>query len=77
MSVVDDIKKKANRNDDGKLSKADLDQLRVRYPEYCDKFRALLNKADTNKDGKISLSDIDGMFGGFMENMRRFFHRVG
>ncbi len=73
MSLFDDLKKRADVNGDGKITKADLDA--VKSPENKQKIDGLKKIADSNKDGKINLSDakdinlgnvakdVKGMFG--------------
>lgn len=69
MSVFDDIKAKADQNGDGKLSAADLDELKGQLPT--DKLEQLKQLADQNDDGKISLDDVKSIdFGDMMNNAK-------
>ena len=78
MSLVDDLKAKADRNGDGKISKEDLEGMKNgENDSHIDKLKDL---ADRNGDGKIGLDDaknidlgslagdakskLGGMFGG-------------
>lgn len=58
MSIFDDLKAKADANDDGRLSVNDLDGLKDKIPT--DQFDKLKEMADQNGDGKVSLDDIKG-----------------
>lgn len=55
-SIKDKAKDLADQNDDGRLSKEDLEQLRDgTNDEHIDRLKA---KADANEDGKVNMSDL-------------------
>lgn len=56
MSLLDDIKAKADANGDGKLSVDDLTELKDKLPS--DKLDELRQLADQNDDGKINVEDL-------------------
>ena len=57
MGVFDDIKAKMDTNGDGKLDKADLDDLKDKGLDQ-DLVTQLKVRADQNGDGKVDLSDL-------------------
>jgi len=61
MGLFDELKAKADMNNDGKIDKADLDHLN--NGENSSMIDNLKAKADTNNDGKLSFDDIKGIFG--------------
>lgn len=62
MNLFDDLKAKADANGDGKLTSADLEDLKQKYAEQLPKLDELKAKADTSGDGKVDLSDAKGAF---------------
>lgn len=59
MSLLDDLKAKADLNGDGKLTAEDIEQLKGTINgEQLDKLKQL---ADQNDDGKLNLDDIKGI----------------
>lgn len=56
MTIFDDLKAKADANDDGKLSSDDLESLKDKLPT--EQFDKLKQMADQNGDGKVSLDDV-------------------
>jgi Ca2+-binding EF-hand superfamily protein len=61
MSLIDELKKKADQNGDGRISKEDLDELKGGNDGdniWLDKLKA---QADQNGDGKIGLDDFSGL----------------
>lgn len=62
MSLLDDLQAKADSNGDGKVSSADLDDLKQKYAEQLGKLDELKAKADTSGDGKLDLADAKGAF---------------
>jgi len=61
MSILDDIKAKADTNGDGKISKDDLEALKG--GEHDEIIEQLKSKADLNDDGKLDLSDLKDVKG--------------
>ena len=59
MSLLDDLKAKADVNGDGKLSADDLAGLKDKISP--DQFDQLKQLADQNDDGKLNLDDIKGI----------------
>lgn len=59
MALLDDLKKRADANGDGKLTKADLDSFNT--PENKQKIDELKKTADRNGDGKVDFSDAKGL----------------
>lgn len=59
MALFDELKKRADVNGDGKITKEDLDA--VNSPENKQKVDELKKVADSNKDGKVDLSDVKGI----------------
>lgn len=59
MALMDELKKYADANGDGKLSKADLDTFNT--PENKQKIDELKMAADRNSDGKVDFNDAKGM----------------
>jgi hypothetical protein len=57
MSVLDDIKAKMDANDDGKLNKDDLEDLKQKGLDQ-DIVTQLKVRADQNGDGKVDLADL-------------------
>ena len=56
MSLIDDLKAKADRNGDGKLNAEDLESLKDGLNnEQLDRLKQL---ADRNQDGKLSWDDV-------------------
>lgn len=56
MSLFDDLKAKADINNDGKINKEDLEALRS--GENSSIIDSLKEKADMNDDGKLNLDDL-------------------
>ena len=59
MNLFDELKKRADVNGDGKITKEDLDALNS--PENKAKIDELKKTADSNKDGKLDLSDVKSL----------------
>lgn len=69
MSLLDDIKSKADANGDGKLSPEDLEDLRGHLPD--DKLNQLKEMADQNDDGKLDFSDVQNFnFDATLEDLK-------
>lgn len=62
MNLLDDLKAKADANGDGKLTSADLEDLKKTYADQLPKLDELKAKADGNGDGKLDLADAKGAF---------------
>ena len=61
MSIFDDIKEKADANEDGKITKDDLEALKGgNHDEVLDQLKS---KADANSDGKLDLADLQDLGG--------------
>ncbi|MFZ1248856.1 MAG: EF-hand domain-containing protein [Candidatus Saccharimonadales bacterium] len=58
MSILDDLKAKADQNGDGKLSSADIEEMKQNHTEDASMLDQLKAKADANNDGKIGLDDL-------------------
>ncbi len=58
-SIIDKLKDKADRNDDGKVSKADLEHMR--NSSNSGLIDSLKAKADVNNDGGLSMEDIKSL----------------
>ena len=72
MSLFDDLKKRADVNGDGKITKEDLDA--VNSPENKEKVDALKKVADSNHDGKVDLSDAKNLnIGNIAGNLKGMF----
>ncbi len=72
MSVLDDIKAKADANGDGKLDASDLEGFKDKMP--ADKFDELKSKLDASGDGKLSFDDIQGLdWSGLIDNIKNSF----
>ena len=72
MSLLDEIKSKADANGDGKLSQEDIEGLQGSIPQ--DKFDQLKSIADGNADGKIDISDVQNLdWGGLLEEAKNTF----
>jgi Ca2+-binding EF-hand superfamily protein len=56
MALFDDLKKRADVNGDGKITKDDLTALNT--PENKSKIDELRKSADRNGDGKLNMSDV-------------------
>lgn len=56
MSLIDDIKAKADANGDGKINKDDLEALRT--GENSQKIDELKSLADQNDDGQLNFEDV-------------------
>lgn len=69
MSLLDDLKKKADLNGDGKLSIEDLESLKDgANNEQLDQLKQL---ADQNGDGKLDLEDVKSFdFGKIVDNVK-------
>ena len=61
MSLLEDLKKMADRNGDGRLSKEDLDSLKGNDGDNNQWIEKLKEKADHNGDGKIGKEDLSGL----------------
>ena len=72
MSLLDDIKTKADANGDGKLNSEDLESLRSgNNGQLIDKLKAA---ADQNDDGKLSFEDVKNFdFGSTITNIKAMF----
>ena len=70
MSLLDDLKAKVYVNSDGKIGKADLDDLRSKVGDAkIDQFKKI---ADQNDDGKLNLGDFKNIdLGGTFENIKK------
>lgn len=66
MSLLDDIKAKADQNGDGKLSADDLESLRDKLPT--DKLDELKTKLDQSGDGKLDFEDVKNFDFGNLAN---------
>lgn len=74
MSVLDDIKAKMDANDDGKLNKDDLEDLKQKGLDQ-DIVTQLKVRADQNGDGKVDLADLKAVnldMSGMRENIGGF-----
>lgn len=69
MSLLDDLKSKADSNGDGKVTSADLEDLKQTYGDHVKTLDDLKTKADTNGDGKVDLNDAKGAFGNLGETL--------
>ncbi len=59
MSLIDDLKARADQNGDGKISKEDLENLQDKLPK--DQLEKLKGIADQNGDGKIDMNDVKNL----------------
>ncbi|HMS93240.1 MAG TPA: EF-hand domain-containing protein [Candidatus Saccharibacteria bacterium] len=69
MSLLDDLKAKADVNGDGKLSAEDLASLKDKIsPEQFDQLKQL---ADRNDDGSINFDDVKSLdLGGIVDDIK-------
>ena len=69
MSLLDDLRAKADVNSDGKLSADDLAELKNKInPEQFDQLKKL---ADRNEDGSVNFDDIKGLdLGGVVDDIK-------
>lgn len=80
MSLLDDMKAKADANADGMLSAEDLASFQEQMP--ADMFEQLQAKLDGNGDGALDLNDLGGIdlggldFGGIAEQAKSFFDGI-
>lgn len=72
MSLIDDLKAKADANGDGKLSKDDLESLKNEdNGSTIDQLKAV---ADQNNDGKINFDDVKNFdLGSTTDNLKKLF----
>lgn len=61
MSLLDDLKSKADKNDDGRLDKDDLESLKNGDGNHDTWLDKLKDKADQNGDGKVGMDDFSGL----------------
>lgn len=59
MNIIDKLQNLADRNQDGKVSKADLDSMKGEHDSSV--INSLKMKADLNGDGRLSMDDIKSM----------------
>jgi|AntRauTorckE6833_2_1112554.scaffolds.fasta_scaffold00450_8 Ca2+-binding EF-hand superfamily protein len=72
MSIFDEIKQLADQNDDGKLTKDDLEGLKEKMSS--EKVEELKNMADQNGDGKLNLDDVKSIdLGGALDDVKKQF----
>ncbi len=78
MSLLDDMKAKADANGDGKLSMEDLADLKDKLP--LDKLEQLQHIADSNDDGKINIDDLKnldlGSIGSAIDDAKGLFGKI-
>ena len=58
MNIFDELKQKADANDDGKITKDDLEALRGSGEGDDSLLDKLKEAADQNDDGKLNLDDV-------------------
>jgi hypothetical protein len=63
MSLLDDLKAKADLSGDGSVNAGDLQALKDKYPDQSSKLDELKARLDTSGDGKLGFEDISGAFG--------------
>lgn len=63
MSLLDDLKAKADASGDGKVSSEDLNALKEKYAGEGSVIEGLQQKADANGDGKLDLADLQDLGG--------------
>jgi len=72
MSLLDDLKAKADQNGDGKLTLADLEKFKDKLPKG--RLDELKKLADRNGDGKVSFDDIKSIdFGDLLSDAKNEF----
>ncbi len=59
MSLIDDLKSRADQNGDGKITKEDLESLQDKLPK--DQLEKLKSVADQNGDGKVDMNDVKNL----------------
>lgn len=73
MSIIDDIKQKADTNGDGNLSMEDLKHLKQEHPEMSTKFEELKQKA-AGQDGKLDFNDVKTHISGLGGKIKGMFN---
>ncbi|HET6622357.1 MAG TPA: EF-hand domain-containing protein [Candidatus Saccharimonadales bacterium] len=72
MSLLDDIKAKLDTNQDGRVSRDDLEALKNGDQDRDTKIEELKSHADQTDDGKLSFDDIKNFdFGGMIDNLKK------
>ena len=75
MSLLDDIKSKADANGDGKIDQHDLESLRSSDNNQI--IDQLKEKADQNNDGRLDLEDLKNLdFGNLANDAKNAFSDV-
>lgn len=72
MGLMDEIKAKADMNNDGKVSKEDLEELR--NDDNGSTIDKLKEAADQNDDGRLNFDDVKNFdLGGTVDDLRKSF----